>query len=729
VLLAAAGGLAFATGASAQDSVSVGGGPNGLPGDAPSAFQTTGPSLQTLNYIVDLTPRLSSWANSYALGPVLKASRSNSGGYFDQLIGAQAVSARFGYGPLFSAGSYARWVNQPGAGVNPPSNSSPASSISGAGAFGQSFGLGFMEFGAGLDGAFGTGDDENTIIGSVINSQTRVPNRLFVTRTVAAHSKAAVGSNATSSFGLGAMDEAGNLHLYADAVSLSSPSRLTARSLVRVKLGSRNSASLNNIFQAGSAPSSADLGATDFVRTSTTNMTVPGMISSRVPGGANRPLMLASDFVNNFVYESATNSTSVTTSYLPAGSSPRGSVNFVPQIYPIVNTGANDVGYATTLVRTDSNTKTRGIQVFGVSSNGAAGASLSIVLPTSSSQISDPSDGFFPGLAFAPIGNHEFTNYAGQASFRGGNGQVASVVLANGSLLVSALVAETDGGSTVPQSVDNYLAVARVPSSGGLPTWTIAAHTGGGATPAKAILGRTMPGGPLASIGRLAKYTEVYPNAATGPSISSPSMDRAGNIYFVATCSLDTLTGIPILTTGLFRANRDASTDGYQLELLARLGDVVAGANSGRNYQVQFLGLADADSVDSGSIFASSIVQDSLTGANAANAPYSSPFSLGALAFKAKIVYDTNNDGIFADPSGVGSGSTSPDEAYNTVMVLMPRVLRGDFNRDGVVTIDDIFIFLNAWFASAPAAEWDGNGAISIDDIFIFLNDWFNPNG
>lgn len=53
---------------------------------------------------------------------------------------------------------------------------------------------------------------------------------------------------------------------------------------------------------------------------------------------------------------------------------------------------------------------------------------------------------------------------------------------------------------------------------------------------------------------------------------------------------------------------------------------------------------------------------------------------------------------------------------------------RADFNADHVVTVQDIFDFLAAWFASAPAADMDLNGTIDILDVFSFLNTWFSYN-
>jgi subtilisin-like proprotein convertase family protein len=55
-----------------------------------------------------------------------------------------------------------------------------------------------------------------------------------------------------------------------------------------------------------------------------------------------------------------------------------------------------------------------------------------------------------------------------------------------------------------------------------------------------------------------------------------------------------------------------------------------------------------------------------------------------------------------------------------------------DIDDSGFVDADDIFAFLNIWFAGPPGgtctgctADWDGDGTITADDIFAYLNDWF----
>ena len=58
-----------------------------------------------------------------------------------------------------------------------------------------------------------------------------------------------------------------------------------------------------------------------------------------------------------------------------------------------------------------------------------------------------------------------------------------------------------------------------------------------------------------------------------------------------------------------------------------------------------------------------------------------------------------------------------------------------DFNNDGVVSIQDIFDFLAAWFAGCHAqggppcyghsADFNNSGSVTVQDIFDFLAAWF----
>jgi hypothetical protein len=51
---------------------------------------------------------------------------------------------------------------------------------------------------------------------------------------------------------------------------------------------------------------------------------------------------------------------------------------------------------------------------------------------------------------------------------------------------------------------------------------------------------------------------------------------------------------------------------------------------------------------------------------------------------------------------------------------------RADFDCSGVPNVDDLFIYLNAWFALDPRADVSTPAdGVNVDDIFIFLNLWF----
>jgi subtilisin-like proprotein convertase family protein len=49
---------------------------------------------------------------------------------------------------------------------------------------------------------------------------------------------------------------------------------------------------------------------------------------------------------------------------------------------------------------------------------------------------------------------------------------------------------------------------------------------------------------------------------------------------------------------------------------------------------------------------------------------------------------------------------------------------RADFNGNSTLEVQDIFDYLNAWFAGNPSADFNGGG-LAVQDIFDFLNAWF----
>jgi hypothetical protein len=85
---------------------------------------------------------------------------------------------------------------------------------------------------------------------------------------------------------------------------------------------------------------------------------------------------------------------------------------------------------------------------------------------------------------------------------------------------------------------------------------------------------------------------------------------------------------------------------------------------------------------------------------------------------------------VIATISPDGSVFTELDpNNLNSCTTLTPTLstnpcCRADFNYDGHVAVQDIFDFLNAWFAGDPRADFDGGG-LAVSDIFAFLNAWF----
>lgn len=55
----------------------------------------------------------------------------------------------------------------------------------------------------------------------------------------------------------------------------------------------------------------------------------------------------------------------------------------------------------------------------------------------------------------------------------------------------------------------------------------------------------------------------------------------------------------------------------------------------------------------------------------------------------------------------------------------IPNPCRADFNNSGSLSAQDIFDFINAWFALSPAADFNRSGSLTAQDIFDFLNAWF----
>ncbi|MEO0650629.1 MAG: hypothetical protein AAFZ65_08125, partial [Planctomycetota bacterium] len=269
--------------------------------------------------------------------------------------------------------------------------------------------------------------------------------------------------------------------------------------------------------------------------------------------------------------------------------------------------------------------------------------------------IQDNNDGFVP---LAPGGLlNDFANFESQTPFRGGTGQVSMNRDLEGNLIVAATV---DQGSNAAdaQNIENYIAVARV-APDGTEEWTIAAWVVNG--DGKQVL--QGPGGAVE--GRLIDFQTD--TGMAGKSMSSPMVDAAGNIYFWGSFEREA-TGTTV--TGLHRAVYDAASFSYELELLFTLGEVFTSQNTGLDYQIQFLGLNDSNSIGSSAPWSQNITETGVSGNKFFGFSTDDTIHLGGLVLGVEVVYDADMDGDFVDPTGSSEDPMSLDESYNSLILI-----------------------------------------------------------
>jgi hypothetical protein len=68
--------------------------------------------------------------------------------------------------------------------------------------------------------------------------------------------------------------------------------------------------------------------------------------------------------------------------------------------------------------------------------------------------------------------------------------------------------------------------------------------------------------------------------------------------------------------------------------------------------------------------------------------------------------------------------SLTPDCSTKSAGADLP-VTVGDFNCSGVISVQDIFDFLAAFFGMDPRADVNGSGLITVQDLFEFLQAFF----
>ncbi|HNQ22029.1 MAG TPA: hypothetical protein PKK06_02940 [Phycisphaerae bacterium] len=630
----------------AQDSVSNNLG--GLPGDAVWVWDGT---EQCNDYVVDLVPFEASWGTQFGIAPLVKSGKSTVA-HFNCLLSAQGLSRKHALAVGFPAEAYMLWENVPGAGVNDDENDAgvllPASGSS-------------NQFAA-VAAEFGYTDavpqrDYNGIVGAVVNYRPTNPSRLYVHRVTAATNSAGATEN-RAQFGIGAVDEWGNVMFRADGNESTGPSVLTGVNIFNVGMLERDCALVNYVDDNGLFDGGA---GTWIVQHAGISYNTPNIGPESVFG---LPYYLGTNFDNQYAYGPAF-PPALTTSHFATGvTAHRGALAYMSRNVQCIGGTRGTAG----ILGKDASGLTRTINVWGLNSDGsvAAGSQRALTLPTT---ITDNVTG---ATNIPSAGGDAFDHYHDQTAFRGGNSPVALNVDQAGCLLAAGVVYEPSPFNDNPL---NYVAVARVSCSPAQTRWTMAGYTiDQTATPGtgKPILAG--PTGPV--IGRMCLMDDLPGSAPFGPSISAPMIDSVGNVWFISAVALNKVDsqGQPYIDydSALLRAVYDPTLFGYRLELVLELGSTFTGLNSGLPWQISFMGIADADSVDSGTAWSGNISEKAHLGVDPSpTLPTRDATSLGGLVVNVEIVYDINLDDVFNDPSSSNYDPTYPaDEAYQALVYV-----------------------------------------------------------
>ena len=715
--------VAMAGSALAQDSVSRNAnGGSGLPGDAISPWATG--VGQRAAYVVDLRMFKTSGGTTLGIAPLVKSPRVNPA-RFNMVNGPTAISGALQTGISIPAGPYVVW-SQAGGGLNATENDAALNTNVTPGPTGSGFGVAVLDF-----------DDQtvaqNSVFTNVIHA-SRVafdpgtPDRLYVTRVTAAVN-AAQGQPDRSQFGLGAVDAQGNVVFRADGFAASGPatSIIQGDNYFRVVSSARSSGSINVIDNAGATNGAA---TNWLLQRNATLHAVPNLAGDRLVGA---------NFVGGLALESSPGgSLTTTTAHRPGTTDHRGAV--ATNVLPIwAGTAASG---AIVTRSTAGGGRADTISVFGFDSSLNIQAVRSLTLPPN---VTDACDGFN-----WPLTGGDFRQYDSQQVFRGGTSAAAVGRSLNGQGLVAATL--YNGAQSVSNNPVNAIAVARFdPATNNPPAWTVAAWVATTGSDGKDLIGDNgADGAPNtndagendgvingldAPVGRLASLSEAA-SGFTGPSISAPAFDAAGNLYFIASVALKKRPGVVVIDeyqTALVRGILNPATNCYTLELVVATGDTFVGRNSNRPYRVTYLGLADGDSIASSSLWSSSVVNQPWNNTANSSLAQDAPQHLGGIALSARVVYDTDLNGQFQDPTAVSGVQTSADEAYNVALYIGNITpIAGcdsiDFNNNEVFPEDqdviDFFAVLSG--AECPTCndiDFNNNDVFPEDqDIIDFFN-------
>jgi len=635
IVLLAAGALLTPM-AIGQDSVAL---TNCSGGDATSPWDAAAApsgSEQCDDFVVDLNSFSTRWGVTYGIAPLLKSSKSSSG-FNSSLLSAQGIS-RLQKLNNTTAKTYQVW-STPGSGINNDPTVHSAPGLVSAPCSMNQFGVVMAEFGTTDALASYTG-----LVGATVNFQPAQPGRLFVSKVMGATNGGDPLTN-LASMGIGSVNEDGTIFFRADGFGATGGGGLTvlaANNIFGVDLTARNCNTLNVI--SDDSPGLKDLGALQhYVVSSPDVHSTPNNMPPAMSGGSD--FYLGVTFATTFA-RGPVGGVATTGGHLAPGvSGMRGVQGYSTNNFASLSSSA---GICSALGIDSVSGLTDHINLWGVNAVGGITGSGSCQLPPS---ITD-NDDFFTTLG--PAGTLEFDHYHSQTSFQGGNSQAAVRMDQNGDLLVAAIVDHPlDGGSDWPL---NAVAVCRKNALTGAEAWTLAGWNDG--VSGKEILDG--PGG--TAIGNLIPLNIVTGGAPLGPSFSAPMFDSVGNVYFLSSLHINNPADD---ATGLVRAIYDPVNFSYELDLVFKTGDVFTGGNTGLDYLITFLGIADSNSVSSGASWSGNMSDVAHAAIGIPGLDTNDNRAMGGVVISASIIYDTNSDGSFDDCAMQGV-----DEDYNVLLYV-----------------------------------------------------------
>jgi len=697
----------------AQDSVSTNLGD--LPGDALNPWTDNCSA-----YVVDLVPFTTSRGHLFGVAPIVKTTQTNATN-FNNLYSSSTISPSTAVGVNFSRPTFSLWNDSPGSGVNGEMNN-PGTPVSPTGQASR-FAVSINEFGTTVGGS-----SFNGIIGAFVNYDPTNANRLLVDRRQALVNTPDTFAGDSSQVGGLSIDADGNIFYRADNNNSTGLNQLTGHNIFRTRLMDRTCNTMNYLSTGGTTD------ATDGLITAFPQVLgVPNNIPARIAGGQGLSVNGNAFAPTTEMFVADTGSFTQTTGHLDTtggiGNDHRGA--FGSTTHDFLGNGAD---YTLSILAKDAQAgsgETRILNITSVDATGAVIGTRGFEIPF---DITDNNTGF--NLIYT--GNGQVQNYTGSVLFRGGVGHVAIGRDQAGRGLMAAMVNQ-NGFS---DDFSNQIVVGRYDAATDTQEWTFAAYVD------QTNLFTPNAGKPIldandAIIGQIVDLSAVTGGFPLGPGMSAPSIDAAGNIWFMSAVELFKRgpNGESDFDGALLRAIYDPDTFSYTLELVMEVGQVFTGVNSGRKYRIDFLGSSTgAGGPSPSAMYSTNTAEFAWNNSDISGAAPSDPITNGGVFFGTQITYDTNVDGLFNNPTSVFYDPQVPaDESYSVGLYVgyyqdgvvnpCPADLAGnpDGTPDGLLNFSDISAFLTLFGMGDLSVDFAGNldgtpdGILNFSDVSAYL--------